>query len=127
MKIDGSSSRVALVDAAGDSDHLEAVDVALPAEAVAVDRLVHQRQRVVGGVQVANPVVEVDRLDRIARQEMDGVEQLREAQQVLIVDPVADAPAPIEVGHVRRAANRPEGHPVATELEVIAPGSGRGA
>ena len=59
------------VHAAGDADHLEHVDVALAAEAVAVDRLVHQGQGVEGRVEVADAVVEVDRLDRVARQEVD--------------------------------------------------------
>ena len=111
-----------LVDAAGDADHLEDVDVALAAEAVAVDRLVHQGQRVVARPQVADAVVEVDRLDRIARQEVDGVERLGQAQQVLVVDPVADPPAAIEVGDVGRAADGPEGDPVAAQLDVVRSG-----
>ena len=118
MKTDGSRSIVACVDAAGDADHLEHVDVALAAEAVAVDRLVHQGQRVVAGPQVPDAVMEVDRLHRVARQEVDGVERLGQAQQVLVVGPVADPPAAIEVGDVGRAADGPERDPVATELDV---------
>ena len=64
-------------------------------------------------------MVEVDRLDRVARQEVDGVERLAEAQQVLVVGAVADPPAAVEVGHVRRAADGPEGDPVAAELDVV--------
>ena len=72
-----------------------------------------------GRVQVADAVVQVDRLHRIAGQEVDGVERLRQAEQVLVVLPVADAPAAVQVGHVRRAADGPERHPVAAELEVV--------
>ena len=67
VKIDGSPVERRVVDAARDADHLEAVDVALATQAVAVDRLVHERQGVVRRVQVAHPVVDVDRLDRVAR------------------------------------------------------------
>ncbi len=88
-------------------------------EAVAVDRLVHQRQGVERRVQVAHTVVDVHRLDRVAGEEMDGVERLAEAQEVLVIDPVADAPATVEVRHVRRTADRPECHPVAAELQVV--------
>ena len=107
------------VDAARDADHLEGVDVALPAEAVGVDRLVHQGQGVERRVEVPDAVVQVDGLDRVAGQEMDRVERLAQAQQVLVVDPVADPPAAVEVGHVGRAADRPEGDPVATQLQVV--------
>ena len=103
------------------------VDVPLPARGCSVDRLVHQRQRVVGGVEVADAVVDVDRLDRVARQEVDRVERLAEAQQVLVVLAVADPPTAVEVRHVRRAADGPERHPVAAEPEVVRPGSRRGA
>ena len=107
------------VDAPGDPDHLQAVDVALATQAVAVDRLVHQGQRVERRVQVPDAVMEVDRLDRIARQEMDRGQGLGETQQVLVVGPVADPPAAVEVGHVRRAADGPERDPVATEFDVV--------
>ena len=84
-----------------------------------MDRLVHERQRVVRRVEVADAVVQVDRFDRIARQEVDGVERLSQAEQVLVVDAVADPPPAVQVGYVRRAADRPERHPVATELQVV--------
>ena len=63
--------------------------------------------------------MEVDRLDRIARQEMDRVERLGQAQQVLVVGPVADPPAAVEVGDVGRAADGPERDPVAAQLDVV--------
>ena len=49
---------------------------------------------------------------------MDGVERLGQAQQVLVVGPVPDPPAAIEVGDVGRAPDGPEGDPVATQLDV---------
>ena len=120
---DGEDRRLAIdrrrVDATGDADHLQDIDVALAAEAVAVDRLVHQGQRVVAGPQVADAVVEVDRLDRVAGQEVDGVERLPEPQQVLVVGAVADPPAAVEIRDVRRAADGAEGYPVAAELDVV--------
>ena len=107
------------VDAARDADHLEGVDVALPSQAVGVDRLVHQGQRVERGVEVADAVVEVDRLDRVAGEEVDRVERLAQAEQVLVVGAIADPPAAVEVGDVGRAADRPERDPVAAELQVV--------
>ena len=108
-----------VVDASGDPGHLEAVTVALPAEAVGVERLVRQRERVVGRVEVAHGRVDVDRLDRIAGEEVDGVEHLGQPQQILVVGPVADSPAALEIGHVRRARHRPEREVVAADHEVV--------
>ncbi len=52
------------------------VEVALPAEAVAVDRLVGQREHVVASAcEVAHRAVDVDRLDRIAADEVDRVQR----------------------------------------------------
>ena len=42
-----------------------------------------------------------------------------EPQQVLVVLAVADPPAPIQVGDVGRAADRPERHPVAADPDVV--------
>ena len=52
------------------------VPVALAAEAVAVQRLVGQREHVERGVEVADRVMQVDRLDGVATDEVDGVEHL---------------------------------------------------
>ena len=60
-----------VVDAAGDPDHLDRVDVPLPAQAVGMDRLVGERQQVVDGVEVADRGVDVDRLDRVPGEEVD--------------------------------------------------------
>jgi hypothetical protein len=62
-----------------------------------VDRLVHQRERIVRGEQVPDPRVQIHGLDRIASEEVDGVQRLTEAQQVLVVHAVADAPAAVEI------------------------------
>ena len=51
-------------------------------------------------------MVDVDRLDRVAGEEVDGVERLAEAQQVLVVDAVADPPATVQVRR-RSAGCRP--------------------
>ena len=84
-----------------------------------MDRLVHERQRVVRRVQVADRVVDVDRLDRVAGEEVDRVERLGQPQQVLVVGAVADPAAVVQVSDVGRAADRPERHPVATDPEVV--------
>jgi hypothetical protein len=63
--------------------------------------------------------MEVDRLHRIAGQEVDRVERLGEAQQVLVVGPVADPAATVQVRDVGRAADGPEGDPVTAELDVV--------
>src|SRR3954447_2060549 len=62
--------------------------------------------------------VEVDRLDRVAPEEVDRVEHLAELDQVLVIGPVADPPAAIEIGDVRGARDRPERGPVAADLQV---------
>ena len=58
--------------------------------------------------EVADRRVDVDRLDRVAGDEVDRVEHLREPQQVLVVGPVADPAAAVEVEHVRGAGDRAE-------------------
>ena len=109
---DGEDRRLAvegrLVDAAGDPGHLERVEVPLPAEAVGVERLVGEGHHVVDRVEVADRRVDVDRLDRVAGEEVDRVEHLEEPDEVLVVGPVADPPAAVEVGDVRRAATVPK-------------------
>ena len=74
----GEQRRLALerrvVDPARDLDHLDRVEIALAPEAVGVDRLVRQRQHVEERVEMADRGVNVDRFDRIAAPEMDGIE-----------------------------------------------------
>ena len=86
----GEDRRLAIergvVDAAGDAHHLDAVTVLLAAEAVAVDVLVGERQDVERGVDVAHRCVDVDRLDRVAGDEVDRVEHLGQLEQVVETD-----------------------------------------
>ena len=70
----------------------------------------HRVERVEGGVEVAHGRVEVDRLHRVAGQEVDDVEVLAQAEQVLVVGPVADPAAAVHVGDVGRAGDRTERH-----------------
>jgi hypothetical protein len=114
LEVDGR-----LVDAARDADHLQDIDVALAAEAVAVDGLVHEGQGVERGVQVAHAVVDVHRLHGVAGQEVDRRQRLAQAQQVLVVLAVADAPTTVQVGDVGRATHGPECHPVATDGQMM--------
>ena len=120
---DGEQRRLAVegrvVEAAGEASHLDRVGDPLPAQRVGVDRLVGECQQVPQRVEVADRGVDVDRLDRVAGEEMDRVEHLAEPDQVLVVGPVADSPATIEVRDIRRGRNRPERGPVATDLEVV--------
>ena len=120
VKIDGSRSSVSSSTCRGDAHHLEAVAVALPAEAVGVERLVGQRRaHRTSASRWRTAGVEIDRLDRVAGEEVDAVEHLRQPQQVLVVGVVADASPVVDVGHVRRAGDRAERHEVATDLEVV--------
>ena len=83
---DGEQRRLALercvVDLAGDAGHLQHVAVALGAEAVAVRHLVGEGEHVEGGLEVAHGPVQVDRLDRVAADEVDDVERLAQLEQV---------------------------------------------
>ncbi len=82
-----------IVEPTRNFDHLDGVQVALAPEAVGVDRLVGQRQHVEQRVEMADRGGNVDRLDRIAADEMNRIETLPEANEVLIVAPVAGPPA----------------------------------
>ena len=70
-------------------------------------------------VQVPDRRVQVDRLDRVPGEEVDDVEHLRQPDQVLVVRAIADPSAAVRVDHVRGAGDRPEGRPVAADLEVV--------
>ena len=63
--------------------------------------------------------MEVDRLDRVAADEVDAVEHVRELQELVEPDSVAGAADPVEVDDVGRAADGAEGHPRAADLEVL--------
>ena len=119
---DGDDRRFALerrhVDAACDADHLEAVDVALTPEAVAVQALVGHGEDVVRGFEVSDRRVDVDRLDRIARHVVDDVEHLRQAEQILEALAVADAAHAVTVDVVGRTGHRAEGHPAPADAQV---------
>ena len=100
VKIDGSRSRVASSTPAGDAHHLDAVDVLLAAEAVAVDVLVGERQHVERGVEVTNRGVHVDRLDRVAGRRSGRVEHLAEPEQIVEVVAVAGPAHAVEIADV---------------------------
>ena len=82
-------------------------------------RLVGQGQEVVDGVQVADRRVEVDRLDRVAGEEVDDVEHLEQADEVLVVGPVADPPPAVGGEDVGRAGYGAEGDVVAADDQVV--------
>ena len=108
-----------LVDAARDARHLDRVGDALATQRIRVDRLVGEGQQVPQRVQMPDRGVDVDRLDRVAGEEVDRVEHLAKPDQVLVVGPVADPPAVVEVRDVGRRGDRPERRPVAADLEVV--------
>ena len=74
VNTDGSRSSVASSTWRAMRDHLEHVAVALGAEAVAVRHLVGEREHVERRLEVAHRPVQVDRLDRVAADEVDDVE-----------------------------------------------------
>ncbi len=127
VKMLGSRSICSSVTPAGDPHHLDRVDVALPAERVDVDRLVGEREEVVGGLEVADRAVDVDRLDRVTGRQVDRVQGLREAEQVPEVVSIAGPAATVEVGDVRCAAHRTERQEVTARSRGRVPGCGRAA
>jgi hypothetical protein len=96
---DGSRSSVLIVKPARNSDHLDGVEDALAPEAVGVNGLVGERQHVEQRVEMADGGVNVGRLDRIAADEMNRIETLPEADEVLIV-PLVAGPQP--AGAIKR-------------------------
>ena len=97
-----------IVDAARNLHHLDGVQIALPPEAVGVDRLVGQREQVEQRLEMTNGGVNVDRLDRVAAPEMDRIETLPEADEVLIVALVAGPASARAVEGIGRARHRAE-------------------
>ena len=74
-----------------------------------MDRLVGQRQHVEQRVEMADRGGNVDRLDRIAADEMNRIETLTEAYEVLIVAPVAGPPPSGPVKRIGCARHGAEG------------------
>ena len=77
----------------------------------------------IGGVDVAHGRMDVDRLDRVAGDEMDRVEHLGELQQIGETGLITGAAHAVETDDVRRTGNRSVGHPCAADVVGSSPGS----
>src|SRR5439155_26619705 len=97
-------------DAARDTGDLDAVADAFLAQRIGMEGLVGQYRHVAQSFEMADRGMDVDRLDRIARNEADAVEMLRKLQKIAVIGMVAGAPAIVEIGAVGRAADGSEGH-----------------
>ena len=60
----------------------------------------------------------IDRLDRVAADEIDDVESLRQAQKIAVVFEVAGASSALEIGTIGRAGNRGEIYRIAPNQAV---------
>ncbi len=74
-----------------------------------MDRLVGKRQHVEQRVEMAHGRMNVDRLDRIAAPEVNRIETLPEADEVLVVALIAGPPPAGAVERIGRARDRAEG------------------
>ena len=103
----GSRSSVGVVDRRAIAHHLDQVAVALPAEASRLCRTLSVSVRTSSaGLEVADRRVEVDRLDRVAADEVDGLEVLAQLEQVVEAGSVARGGARRRGRRVGRAARR---------------------
>ena len=84
-----------------------------------MQQLVGEREHVEGRLEMADRVVQVDRLDGIAADEVDDVERLAQPQQVAERGPVARPADTVEVDDVGRAADRSEREMVAADRERV--------
>jgi hypothetical protein len=82
--------------------------ISIAPETVGVDRLVGQRQHVEQRVEMADRGGNVDRLDRIAADEMNRIETLPKPDEVLIVAPGARTPPSRSVERIGGARHRAE-------------------
>jgi hypothetical protein len=80
---------------------MRAISIASPhahgAESVTVEVLVRVAGHCREGVEVAGGGWQVDRLHRVAAEQMRDVEALAELDQIAVVRKVADAPAALEI------------------------------
>ena len=106
-------------DSAGDAGDLDAVADALGAQRIGVERLVGQRHNIAQGFEMADRGMHIGGLHRIACDKADAIEKLRQFQKLLIVGPVAAAPAAIKVRTVGRAADSAEHHGIAAHALII--------
>ena len=84
-----------------------------------MEHLVRERQHVQGGVEVAHRPVQVDRLDRVAADEVDHLEGLAQLEEVAEGVPRAGPPRPVQSDDVGRAAHRPEGDGVTADGQRV--------
>ena len=80
---------------------------------------VGHRQQVVGGFDVANRSVQIDRLDWVAAVEVNDVENLCQFEQILKIGAGAGVANAVEADEVRGAGHRAEGHPIAADVEGV--------
>src|SRR5208283_971131 len=94
------------------------VEISLSAETVSVNRLVRQSQHVEQRVEMAHRRMHVDRLDRIAAPEVDGVKRVSESKKIAVV---GDRPSPSSAGAIESvggAGDRAERDMRAADLEM---------
>ena len=107
-----------MIDASRDPCHLDAVEIALLAERIDVERHVGQRVGVVRHVEVADRRVEIDGLDGEPGEGVHRVEHLGEAEEVLATVAVAGPAFTVEVDVVGCAGHRTVRHPVTADAQV---------
>ena len=84
-----------------------------------MQQLVGEREHVEGGLEMADRVVQVDRFDGIAADEVDDVERLAEPQQVAERGAVAWPAYTVEADDVGRTADGTEREMVAADGERV--------
>ncbi len=107
-----------MVDTAGDSRHLEPVEVAVAAKAVDVERLVAQRVSVPGRLQMADRRVQVDGLHREPVEHVHRVQHLAEPEEVAVTVAVTGSTHTIERDVVRGARHRGEHDAAVADHEI---------
>ena len=107
-----------------DPDHLEAIPISLPAQAVGVEHLVAQRQQVMGCMEVPHGRMDVGWFDWISAVHVDRVHVLAEPDEVLEIRAISRTSTPACAGHVRWTGDRSEDHVVATDSQVVGRVSG---
>jgi len=103
--------------ASGNSHHLHHVLYPLLAQAVGVDHLVGQGQRVEQAIEMAGGRMNIDGLDRVAGRHVNAVEILGQFVEVLVTLPVAGPPATVKVRAIGRATHAGEQHSFPTHAD----------
>ena len=115
----GFPRELLLVDPARDPGHLDTVQDALAPERIGMVEFVGQANEARDAVEMTGRGRQIHRLHGIASEQVNTIERLAEADQIVEVRLIAGPPPAGDIGDVGGAGNSAESQPAAADLEIV--------